>query len=331
MNSINLNLRLPINIKDKDIWLFKSVIGKSPKAIKHFLSFVQHNGYILSISNITIITRRNTSFKEKIWVIKNFLINWKHIRWFNEESIIAFDELSQEYFHWMLDVLPKVEFSIEKCKAILLPEKFNKTIFKESLSFFPELKIIWFDNKSTCLVKKAIVPKMNLPSGNYHKEILINLRNRFQDELETKVSNPENRHIYVSRGKAKNRKIINEMHLYEVLKKYGFEMVFFEDMSFIDQCTLAYQTEVLIGNHGAGLSNMLFMKPNSSIIEIRRENDDHNNCFFSLANTLNFDYYYFLTNPLNSMQSRNANLEVNLHEFEILLKNVIKKIEFRHE
>jgi capsular polysaccharide biosynthesis protein len=57
----------------------------------------------------------------------------------------------------------------------------------------------------------------------------------------------------------------------------------------------ARNADVLAANHGAGLTNMLFMKPGSRVLELRYEHDNHNNCFFALANTLAVSYHYQLT------------------------------------
>jgi capsular polysaccharide biosynthesis protein len=65
-----------------------------------------------------------------------------------------------------------------------------------------------------------------------------------------------------------------------------------EDLSFIRQIELMQGTKVLLGAHGAGLTNMLFMPAGSVVVEIRKEGDSHNNCFYSLASALGHRYYY---------------------------------------
>ncbi|RZL62023.1 MAG: DUF563 domain-containing protein [Pedobacter sp.] len=47
--------------------------------------------------------------------------------------------------------------------------------------------------------------------------------------------------------------------------------------------------------HGAGLFNMLFMHPDSYILEFRRDEIYQNQCFWHLADALKYNYYLFRT------------------------------------
>ena len=57
--------------------------------------------------------------------------------------------------------------------------------------------------------------------------------------------------------------------------------------------------KILIAQHGAGLTNMLFMQPKSRVIEIRNLNDSHNNCYYSLASALDIEYQYCTTEEVS--------------------------------
>lgn len=96
-------------------------------------------------------------------------------------------------------------------------------------------------------------------------------------------------------------------------------------MSFKEQVALFSETSILLSNHGAGLTNMLFMPAGSNVIELRKKNDDHNNCYFSLASALNLKYYYQQCEPLNKDEDAyTANLIVEPSELSFLLKEVIQ-------
>ena len=70
-------------------------------------------------------------------------------------------------------------------------------------------------------------------------------------------------------------------------------------MAFSDQVRLLAEASDLISNHGAGLTNMLFMAPGTRVTEIRLEGDTHNNCYFSLARAGQLDYRYVLASAAN--------------------------------
>ena len=129
--------------------------------------------------------------------------------------------------------------------------------------------------------------------------------------------------VWISRQKANKRKITNFDEIKPILEKYNFAVIEFEDFSFKDNIIRAHNCEVIGGVHGAGLTNMIFMKKKSKVIEIRSDGDDSNNCFFSLASDMEHDYFYFLANPT----SKNF-YETDLHVDPVLFDNFLKNNRF---
>ena len=71
----------------------------------------------------------------------------------------------------------------------------------------------------------------------------------------------KSRRLFISRPKNIRRTIRvidNEAELAEALAAHGFEKVYLEDISFAEQISLFYDAEMVVGAHGAGLSNMIF-------------------------------------------------------------------------
>ena len=62
------------------------------------------------------------------------------------------------------------------------------------------------------------------------------------------------------------------------------------------QMRISQDAQYLISNHGAGLTNMLFMRPGSKVLELRKKGDARNNCYFALASALDLKYFYQLCN-----------------------------------
>ena len=77
--------------------------------------------------------------------------------------------------------------------------------------------------------------------------------------------------VWVSRQKANKRRIANFDEIKPILEKYNFAVIEFEDFSFKDNIIRAHNCEVIGGVHGAGLTNMIFMKKKSKVIEIRSD------------------------------------------------------------
>lgn len=77
----------------------------------------------------------------------------------------------------------------------------------------------------------------------------------------------KNRRILISRQRGRRRKIRNWEDVLRALEGLDFEMIAFEDYPIQEQIELAYDAEVIVGVHGAGLTNMLFA-PQAKIVEL---------------------------------------------------------------
>jgi capsular polysaccharide biosynthesis protein len=76
------------------------------------------------------------------------------------------------------------------------------------------------------------------------------------------------RRIYISRADASYRKVYNEEEVMAYLGPLGFERVTMTDLSVIDQARLHQQAAVVIGPHGANMTNIIFCQPGTYVLEI---------------------------------------------------------------
>src|SRR5688500_19312228 len=53
-------------------------------------------------------------------------------------------------------------------------------------------------------------------------------------------------------------------------------------LSFEEQVKLLSRARYVVSNHGAGLTNMLFMRDDTKVLELRHRSDYINNCYFIL-------------------------------------------------
>lgn len=73
--------------------------------------------------------------------------------------------------------------------------------------------------------------------------------------------------IYISRS-GSGRQLVEESKLVEFLRGYGYETFRLEELSWLDQISMFRNVDSVIAPHGAGLSNIAFMKPGSEVFEI---------------------------------------------------------------
>lgn len=318
---------LPKNINPNEMYLFehelKRIFPKSEQLnLKNFL--LDSNGTFITTKNLEkrIIEKSSiyeiSKIKFILLIIKKILVlNFKIIL---RKTVWFTDNWSNGYFHWMLDALPRLqEASIKNSKLkIVLPQQFNNQEYiKQSLNALGFDNLQFMKSNYLYLFHKLLFQTHSAPTGNYHDATILGMRNTIIENCRTDICFKGHR-IYVSRSKASRRKVLNESELMPTMEKYGFSIVYFEDYSWHEQVSICANANVMMGLHGAGLTNMLFMPNQSKIIELRMKGDEHNNCYFSLASALNLNYYY-ITCEANKNKMLEADFYVDIQKIENLL------------
>lgn len=137
----------------------------------------------------------------------------------------------------------------------------NNIIF-EDINYLTHMNSRWFIKNG----KKKISNEYYTLSKTFRKYI-------FQEKSHEKKDT--HKFIIVSRSKAATRNLINEMQLYKRLKKYKFKIINFESFSYEKQIEIAKNCKIMIGYHGSGFANIIFMKSNTRVLEIINRNYDH--------------------------------------------------------
>jgi capsular polysaccharide biosynthesis protein len=238
----------------------------------------------------------------------------------DECYVLAFDEWSNGYFHWLCDALPRLIALKKKVRdaIVLLPESYSDAYISESLQLigFERVKII--PERSYVDVRNLLMPGHVASSGNYNRENLQQLQDAFgvdSTPLESGLN------VFVSRKKARYRYIMNENEVLDALKLYNFSVVYLEDYNLAEKIKLINQVRVMIGMHGANFTNMLFMKKNSFALEFRKRGDQNNNAYFSFASELQINYLYQFCDFSNSNYTHPNNFDIHV-DIEELKKNL---------
>ncbi len=95
--------------------------------------------------------------------------------------------------------------------------------------------------------------------------------------------------VYISRRKAKKRRIENEEQLERALSKMGFSAHCLEDLSLAEQVRLFRDAAVIVAPHGAGLTNMIYSK-SATVVEFFSSNYPGRNHYRLLAASMGHDY-----------------------------------------
>ena len=88
-------------------------------------------------------------------------------------------------------------------------------------------------------------------------------------------------HLYVSRKRSR-RPLPGEVVVEEALAKRGFTVVYLEEVNWREQASLFRSARVVVGPHGAGLSNLVFSHPGTTLVELTN-GQMYNRCFEWIA------------------------------------------------
>jgi len=253
-------------------------------------------------------------------VVKFLATNYafRRRRKIERDALWITDYWSTGYFHWLTDVLTRLFVVRDRLSDLLpvLPGTYQtKEHVQSSLKVFGVTNVDFVGSEEVVECASLIMPSHTAPSGHFNEEAIRGVRNVLLSAYGD--ANGKDERLYISRRNAGRRKIINEDEVTSVLDRFGFETIHAEDLSFEQQVRTCSRARYIVSNHGAGLTNMLFMKDGGSVLELRHISDCINNCYFTLASALDLKYYYQTCQPKNqSADPHDAHLVVDTDQLE---------------
>lgn len=280
--------------------------------IKYKLFFFSFNINFLIIGFLSYYL----SFKKKIYL--------------HSKEIILFGPWPHSYSHQIHEFLTRLIYlkNLKKLSfsKIYIPEDLKKfleiSIFKKIFSSF---NFVYYDssnsnyifynsnylthpdnrcevtdiiNKKTLSSKVRLTNKKGLTNNKEYKKLLNCLRKEVYFNITFEKKYPK--FILVSRKNALSRRLLNENELYLNLKNFGFQLLEFENYSIDEQIKFSMNSSIMLGYHGAGLTNLVFMKKKSLVIEIRNKFYNHPHMeMFARAQNINFKIFYCSINLNN--------------------------------
>jgi len=270
----------------------------TPKASLFYLQnsyLLGHKGFILSAKNELFqeFTHNFNVSSLKKFLRKNpFYTFGSGVKEIPGAGAVLVSPESHNYYHWLSDVLPRIKLyepvfeQIDHfCVASNVPAKFLEIlkdfgIRSEKILLVGEKEKLHFDHLyvSSLPGSEGRAPKWAV---EYTREKLL------------KTDGPkQSKKIYFKRGDNVERKILNEATLIALLENEGFEIIDPGTLTIYEQINLMSGAAIVIGAHGAALSNLLFCPDGTSVIEIFSPDYFRTDCYYTLSAILNFDYWY---------------------------------------
>lgn len=321
----------PANLKKEDKHLFSTEFKKSFPSI-----YLKSHGSAYILSNGAVFNRR---LKKELYFCENIPLHGNtKLKSFTkfyfdslsslfrsrnvkpvDKALFLTNIYSDNFFHWWGDVLQKLEAISLKNPAelagakIAVPATCNSELARFTLNKY-NIPYLLMERGDMIKAHQLIQVPLMAPTGNFRPGLMQNMAHRFRN---VSSETPKQRRIFISRKFANYRTVVNEDELLPVLKKYDFEVVHLENLSIDQQIKLLSETRFLAGAHGAGLTNMLWMKEGSDVLEIRARGDNKNNLFYSLASALKHTYHYTLADVTDtSLTTQKTDFYVDPISFE---------------
>jgi capsular polysaccharide biosynthesis protein len=256
-------------------------------------------------------------------------INLENPLYFKGKLVVISSVGSENWYHWLLQVLPRLKIlkdsKVDFDKIFINNVQFNWQ--KESL-----LQVLKFLNiaedklmviNGDCIIQAEIlivpsvpfIPNMAVPLPQWMKlflsKVFLSKASNMQIKKEDK--------IYLSRSKAKVRRIKNEQQLTSYLETEGFKVLYLEELSATDQAYLFNNAKIIIGPHGSGFANLIFAQPKTKIIEIDHGAEEVRSYYKKFSQLMSCNYYPFYADFV-SEEHLEDDIYINIEHFKKFLK-----------
>jgi capsular polysaccharide biosynthesis protein len=266
-----------------------------------------------STKNITLKTLRNIVVHGEIPQIRQ--VSDDQLKRFKEHvplAAVLVQKWGYGYFHFLVEVLPKVLRMNELHKRIPILIDFNTVFIKQVLEYFEITNpIIPYNNSSMFFPVKEAVHITETMSGNPTPSDIELIRSKLHPSTLPKVN------IIIYR-KELQRSILNFDELLIQLKANNpsEEWVVFDRLPFKETVELFSRAKMIVGAHGAGLTNMIFAPKKIPVIELS-PSDEVNLCYWHLSWILENDHRL-----VASHVTKNQEIEAPIDEILSIIKTI---------
>jgi len=162
------------------------------------------------------------------------------------------------YYHWMVETVPKIRylraFETEQEPVTLLISADAPPFVDETLDLlgWPDSRVVRA-NHDIYRVTELVVPSFPDRRPADFKWLREEILESAPDHIPESGNN-----VYVSRSNGVERRVVNEDEVMDVLSKFGFERYLLEERSLAENARLFADADVIVGPHGAGLTDIVF-------------------------------------------------------------------------
>lgn len=148
------------------------------------------------------------------------------------------------------------------------------------------------------------------------------VRDFFRDRMSAAA--PPTRRLYFSRRNALRRRIVNERDVEQLLVGFGFEIICGDEISVAEQLKLCLEASIIVGPHGAALTNCIVAPPSSILLELHSPHKKPRN-FYNIAHIAGLRGYHCLVgdDAEGSTEGEHRDFRVSIRKLQRVLELIL--------
>ena len=272
--------------------------------------------YCMSFPGSAVLTSEAVDVTEGGEIESNVSLQGKTV-------FLAAPSAEKNYFHWLVDVIGRLGIINDR-------ESIENIVINSGGSGYQARSLEYLGLNSrfvevgygqTVSSGEMLVPSLRRTGNHAPPKWAVDfIRNTFLPKISALPTSAAR--IFISRRGAKVRKIVNEDEVEGILSRNGFSILRMEDYTLEEQISLSSQADVILGPHGAGLTNSVFCKPNATLVEIFAP-QYVGGLFYYLSSHAGARYLYLIGRRQANIESHNENsydIYVDPQELRTLLE-----------
>lgn len=175
------------------------------------------------------------------------------------------------YFHFLLNSVARLAY-LDQLNLPERPERYlvsgRVTCFvAEALALFglPPERVVGIEKHEVFLAERLVAPPLIQHPFVVPEDVCAFFRRAVEG---LPPATPQSRRIFIDRGDTSSRRIRNLEALQPLLAEAQIELLRLSGLSVAQQASLFKGAELVIANHGAALSNLVFCAPGTRVLQI---------------------------------------------------------------
>lgn len=224
------------------------------------------------------------------------------------------------YWHFQNDILGQLSLAdaagLPKDIPIVIAAGLtNMSYFKEIVSLSPDLQSrnwILQDKQTTIHCNEVHL----FHTWWDHKDNFDAVKKYIGFQVSLKNNHSKNRKIFIDRNKNRGRNIQNIEAIYQVLRKYNFDLIDCDNLTVQEQIEVFRAASHVIGIHGAGLTNIMYREGSPmKLLEIFSDKY-FNPCYYWLCLQYGYEYTGIVGAATDSSGGSLGTFTIDVMDFE---------------